>query len=47
MGKESIYFYARIDKKGRILIPKEIRDFHDIVGGETVKVTLQFKEVEE
>jgi len=44
MSKEPIQFYAKINKEGRVLIPKEIREYHNIVGGETVKVTVEFKE---
>lgn len=46
MAKEPISFYANINKKGRILIPKELRDYHNIPSGETVKVTIEFKEEE-
>jgi bifunctional DNA-binding transcriptional regulator/antitoxin component of YhaV-PrlF toxin-antitoxin module len=44
MPKESITFYARISKDGKILIPTEIRRFHKIEGGESVKVLLEFME---
>jgi len=44
MPKEKINFYARIDNQGKIQIPAEIRRFHDIQGGETVKVVIEFKE---
>ena len=44
MPKENITFYARINSQGKILIPTEIRRFHDIQGGETVKVQIEFKE---
>ena len=44
MQKGNITFYAKISTQGKILIPKEIREFHSINGGETVKVTIEFKE---
>ena len=46
MPKESVTFYARISKEGKILIPSEIRSFHKIQGGEVVKVLIEFKEEE-
>ena len=46
MPKENITFYAKINKQGKILIPTEIRTFHEIHGGETVKVRIEFKEEE-
>lgn len=46
MPKENITFYAKISKQGKILIPTEIRRFHDIQGGESVKVVIEFKEEE-